>query len=1187
MALISPKDAVCKDILLKQHKPVEYEFDNFKKLLGNLKTAMLDNAEADEKYNEAKAAEFLKNAFYNSTNYIGKPVKGDIDLVITEDTKAKSDVRVIIEAKRVSADKAQFPSADGEINVKALQETVLYYLRESIGKKNKGIRRIVITNALEWFIFDAKDFETFFITGNKKLRKDFEDYEAGRLSFSNDTTKFYSEIAKPAIDEVKDKLNYVYFDIKQLSKTDELFVYKILSPYYLLKKPCATDSNVLNDKFYKELLHIIGLYENDKDEDGKPKAKTTIERLPADKRESGTMLENAITQLSYKSPFNLFDRAIQLVIVWINRILFLKLLEAQLVKWHNGDKNYKFLTYENLSEYDDLKELFFGVIARRPTNREPGLEKYKYIPYLNSSLFEQTEEMDISGLKDKVEITVHKNTVLKGEGGSKMNPLKYLLRFLDAYDFGATESEDGLRKDSKTLINASVLGLIFEKINGYKDGSFYTPGFITQYMCHSILERAVVNKFNKAKGWECQTLKDVKNQCRENGIGIDDKNKIINSIRICDPAVGSGHFLVSALNELIRIKYELGALCSTNGELLDGNLKIENDELFITYDDGKEFVYNPLNAKSQKIQETLFNEKRTIIENCLFGVDINHNSVNICRLRLWIELLKNAYYYSDNDGNQILETLPNIDINIKCRNSLVSRYSTDVEISNILEKKVLDEYKDRVKTYKDAPNKTVKHELEGIIEQLKDKFKESVKQSSDDYRKYQKAQKELSDLTSPQLFELTKKEKKKLEERIKESKKKIAEYEENQKNSIYENAMEWRFEFPEVLNDNGDYIGFDVIIGNPPYIDSETMTATMPELRKKYADTYQCAKGNWDIYVLFFELGMNRLNSDGILSFIVPNKWVSIDYAQTLREKYFDTIFEIVDCHNIKVFEAGNDPTIVSLLKKGSDVIDISSFETNNICKFIQDVAKDKTNTSNLGMCISPHISILMHILSQNNVVKNYVDVENPFTTGEAYELISLISDNLKDSFKLINTGTIDSYISLWGIKPIAYLKNKYTYPCVSKEDFATKFPRRLRQACAPKIIITGMRHFECYYDESGDYIAGKSTVILLNEKYSQAFKYLLGILNSKIISFFIKGSYSTLGIGGGINFSKDMIESLPIPSATSDQQQSIIDLVDQILADKKQDPQANTSELEDKIDDLVYELYGLSPEEIAVVKEE
>src|SRR6185312_14975886 len=269
------------------------------------------------------------------------------------------------------------------------------------------------------------------------------------------------------------------------------------------------------------------------------------------------------------------------------------------------------------------------------------------------------------------------------------------------------EGAEEIQEDNKTLINASVLGLIFEKINGYKDGSFFTPGFITMYMCRETIRRAVVQKFNEAKEWDLKEYSELYNKIQDKR----EANVIVNSLKICDPAVGSGHFLVSALNELIAIKSDLQILADGEGRTLrDYTVEVVNDELIVTDDSGDIFEYRPNNKESQRVQETLFHEKQTLIENCLFGVDINPNSVKICRLRLWIELLKNAYYKAD---TKELETLPNIDINIKTGNSLISRFALDADLSQALRntKWNINDYKIAVGAYKNATDKEAKREL--------------------------------------------------------------------------------------------------------------------------------------------------------------------------------------------------------------------------------------------------------------------------------------------------------------------------------------------------------------------------------------------------------------------------------------------------------------------------------------------
>lgn len=257
----------------------------------------------------------------------------------------------------------------------------------------------------------------------------------------------------------------------------------------------------------------------------------------------------------------LFNIALELSLTWINRILFLKLLEAQLISYHQGDKSYSFLNRDKIKNYNELNELFFQVLAKNDHERHPNIQQlFQKVPYLNSSLFEPTDleqsTLFISNLKDSQTLPLFPQTVLKDFQDKKVSfsTLEYLFHFLNAYDFSSEGTEE-IQEENKTLISASVLGLIFEKINGYKDGSYFTPSFITMYMSRETLRKAVVQKFNDIKGWNCTDL-----DCLYNRIEIEDRveaNTIINSLKICDPAVGSGHFLVSVLNEIIVIKSEL------------------------------------------------------------------------------------------------------------------------------------------------------------------------------------------------------------------------------------------------------------------------------------------------------------------------------------------------------------------------------------------------------------------------------------------------------------------------------------------------------------------------------------------------------------------------------------------------------------------------------------------------------
>jgi len=679
------------------------------------------NESESEEFHKNLVSDFLKKSGYDPNHFIN--TKGRYDLVIHNGKNAKSTVGVIIEAKKPT-NKAEMPEQDN-INVKAFQELLLYYLRERISEKNLEVRYLIATSIYEWFIFDANFFEKTFVW-NENLVKQFTDFEAGRLA-GKTTDFFYKEIARPAIAGIRTEITFTYFDIREYGqflrskdkKDDNKLIplFKLLSPEHLLKLPFVNDSNSLDKGFYSELLHIVGLTET------KKKGRKLIERKKEGERNTGSLLENTIIQLDTLDKMNrlkkperfgetcqerLFNVGLELTITWINRVLFLKLLEAQLISYHRGDTSYAFLNTEKVRNFDDLSSLFFQVLARETDDRNEDVrEIFAKVPYLNSSLFEPTEleheTLFVSNLSGEKTLSLLSSTVLKDRRGKKRtgetNTLEYLFGFLNAYNF-ASEGSEEIREESKALINASVLGLIFEKINGYKDGSFFTPGFVTMYMCRETLRRAIVQKFSERKKWKCKNLDDLYDKIEDR----NEANKIINSLKICDPAVGSGHFLVSALNEIIAIKSELKILQDRRGRRLkEYRAEVENDEIFVTDEDGELFRYNPKNRESQRVQETLFHEKQTIIENCLFGVDINPNSVKICRLRLWIELLKHAYYKSDNE----LETLPNIDINIKCGNSLISRFALDADLRYALKKSKwnIDSYRIAVQTYRRARSK--------------------------------------------------------------------------------------------------------------------------------------------------------------------------------------------------------------------------------------------------------------------------------------------------------------------------------------------------------------------------------------------------------------------------------------------------------------------------------------------------
>jgi adenine-specific DNA-methyltransferase len=927
-------------------------FNHFVECLKQLLTNVSDGQREETQKEHLQV--FLSDTFYKP--YYMAP-EGDIDLAIHLENTEKSNIGLLVEVKSTSNKNEMITNND--LNRKALQELLLYYLRERVTKKNTDLKYLIATNIYEYFIFDAQTFEKSFYN-NAKLRKEFNDFESNRKTSSR-TDFFFNEIASKYIAEVAANIDYTYFDLRNYQKhidekSDQKLIelYKTFSNTHLLKLPFLNDSNSLNKNFYAELLHIIGL------EEQKDNSKIVIVRQKDENRHDASILEGTINILDSEDRLDsvrnlsfygetheeqLFNIAMELCITWINRILFLKLLEAQLLKYHNNDANYKFLTIKKIKDFDDLNRLFFQVLARDYDSRTESIKKeFHYVPYLNSSLFEisdlERSTICINNLSQSLALPLFAKSVLRNRKNvitpEELPTLQYLFEFLDAYNF-SSEGEEGIQDEAKTLINASVLGLIFEKINGHKDGSVFTPGFITMYMSHESIERTVVNKFNEHYGWTCSSLIDLYNNIDD----AEEANKIINGIKICDVAVGSGHYLVSSLNELIHIKYELGILTDGEGKRIKKqfySFTIENDELIVTDEDNNLFHYVPGNQESQRIQELLFNEKRYIIENCLFGVDINPNSVRICRLRLWIELLKNAYYTKES-GYTRLETLPNIDINIKCGNSLLHRFDINDNIQSVLAKTgiTISEYKEKVSKYRNAHNKEEKKELSRVIEKIKSTLRTEISYKDKDFVKLQKRRKELSDLEAPSLFEFTKKEQKEHDKQVDKLHKEIKTiedyFEDVRSNRIYLEAFEWRIEFPEVLDDEGNFIGFDCIIGNPPYMRIQEIRKSNPKFADYLAKHFSSATGSFDIYATFVEQSLDLINnSNGFINFIMPLKWTNSDFGIGLRKLVSQYTSKIIDFDSFQVFDASTY-TALQWFDKKSTALQYCQIDDSNKSK--------------------------------------------------------------------------------------------------------------------------------------------------------------------------------------------------------------------------------------------------------------
>ena len=337
------------------------------------------------------------------------------------------------------------------------------------------------------------------------------------------------------------------------------------------------------------------------------------------------------------------------------------------------------------------------------------------------------------------------------------------------------------------------------------------------------------------------------------------------------------------------------------------------------------------------------------------------------------------------------------------------------------------------------------------------------------------------------------------------------------------------------VRDVGKQGRFDIVLANPPYVDSHTMVKNQPDYREAVAARYGTAKGAWDLYVPFWQRALELLAPHGIATLITPNKWLSVGYGKALRRLAQGRVVQICDYSSFRAFEnLGVASIVVSMKKEGSEQIEILHFTDGPVLRHCATVpAAFTARFDKWGLLLSKHLDLLVRLIDSQRKLADVCDVEEAFAVDEAYRLAPHIEEHAevrRSSFKFINTGTIDPYVALWGIRRTTYLKAKYDEPAIEKARFQALFPRRFEQMSSAKIILSGMRHFEAFFDATGDWVAGISTVILRNFRRPYSPLAVLGIMNSRLVRFFLKECFGSLGIDQGINFSRPNVSEIPVP---------------------------------------------------------
>jgi len=863
-------------------------------------------------------------------------------------------------------------------------------------------------------------------------------------------------------------------------------------------------------------------------------------------------------------------------------------------------------------------------------NSEEAIEKYFLpIPFLNGGLFEcldyksknKEERKYIDGFTDlkKYQPQVPNYLFFAEEEivdlSEDYNDKKYrrtkvrgLIKTLSQYNFTIDENEPD---DVEIALDPELLGKVFENLLASYNpetattarkatGSYYTPREIVDYMVDESLKEYFKThipieekKLNKLFEKEDST----------NPFDIETTIKLINlidALRIVDPAVGSGAFPMRVLSRLVFLLHKLDPDNSQWKKIqIDGILKSVKDPIL-----QKELINQV--EKRFKEKNPDYGRKLYLIEKCIYGVDIQQIAVEIAKLRFFISLLVDeAIDFDKKDENYGIEPLPNLDFKIMQGNSLISSFygiyfKQEPESKSMLfeldkrYKQLISEFEELKSQYQNEPDVGEKQKLrEKIDRKIVEIFEEKLNEHLPEIKQIEEKAKQLPKKEDKDRYIKEEKEKlfKKLGFDLEKAKEDLIAYTEGRKEKDF---FLWDIYFAEVFAEKD---GFDIVIGNPPYIDSETMSRNNNEFRKRCTEIFQSAKGNWDLFVVFIEKGVSLLRRGGIITYIVPNKLIAAKYTEEIRKMILSKkIIEIRDYSDVRVFKEQDVYPIVFIIQNNINKINVMLSKMSSITEvkihnevpyrlFYQDIYWDK-------YFVNPEIlQVIIKISQHPPLIHSCPEILGASTVSEAYEIKNYLREYhqgpIKGIKKFINTGTIDPYTNLWGQCKTQYIKNSYIKPIIFDSDIIKVNRTRLAQANSNKIIIAGLsKRLECFFD-TGEYLAGKSTIIILESINNKIqLKFLLSLLNSKLISFWYKIWFKSLSLAGGyLQISPETISKIPVPQIEFNDQKPFITLVDQILSSKQQNPTADTSNLEHQIDQLVYKLYDLTKEEAKLIE--
>jgi hypothetical protein len=659
-------------------------------------------------------------------------------------------------------------------------------------------------------------------------------------------------------------------------------------------------------------------------------------------------------------------------------------------------------------------------------------------------------------------------------------------------------------------------------------GSYYTPDALVQELIKSALVPVIDDRQSKA-------------------VGPAEQEKVLLDIKVIDPACGSGHFLLAAARRLAVALAQVRA------------------------------------GDDQPSEDDRQHALRDVVAYCIYAVDKNPMAVELCKVALWIEAI---------DPGKPLSFL---DAHIQCGDSLVGVFDPKVLEEGIPDeaykpligddKTVCSSLKNENKAARKTssrggsnrgiqgsfdlssakPRSRSQEALQAIEAMPETTLAESAaKQAA--YANWlqhsgQDPEALAADLFTAAFF-LAKSSDSRATVPTTEHLLRLLggqPVDEAMEEAVVQASQNFRFfhwhlRFGEVMARGG----FDCAIGNPPFVDSELMTRLMPRERAFLNASFSTTEGNWDLYIPFLERFALLLSNKGTASIITPNKWLAAPYGTAARSWLRNRLTTIGDVSKGRSFEGIGVSAIFSTLV---------NHETSNSLKCLtysssgQPPATTEIHPKLLcelddwGLVLSGYLKEILN--TKNNLQQLssvLIDAGDPFTVAEAYDLIPLIKEEGEatgDFVRLVNTGTVDPYTSMWGQKEFRYLKHKFKRPVIEKDSLKNTLPHKQSQLLSPKIILSGLRYFEALPDLSGSVIGTKSTVVARVSGGESQLKAICGILNSRFMRFIIQESYGALSVDGGISFSGKMIKALPIPLRFDEIQDDIAHRVDELLSTK------------------------------------